>query len=424
MQRWVDLSRYLETENIRLHVVSISEEVATFPSIDRSLEARVAASTQVYKTKKTGELFGLYKRSVGKGRVPATGLTGMQKMSFLEKVSLFVRGNFFLPDPRRGWNRYAYALAAEVLQRERIPLVVTAGPPQSSHLIGLKLKRRFPGLRWVMDLHDYWSDHFILRSFYRSAAAAFIDRRLEKRCLRAADAVLVHSPKARQLYQSKLPPAAADKFWLHTMGFQEGLFPAPSTPAPQHKFSLVYVGTLSSTYRPDSVFKAIKAALALNPGLPFTFRMVGLMSGDIRDLAEGHGLMPYIELLGYLPHAEAVAHIRSGTMLLLMNPQLPEEKLVLPGKLFEYLAAFKPVLNISSQEADAAKLIKQFSAGATFSWTEFEAIRDYLDAMMKRWAQARHLDLPYQSAVEQFSRRQEGIRLAGRLQRLIDTKGE
>lgn len=418
VQRWVDLSRYLEASGIRLHVVTIAEEVATFPSIDRSLEARIAASTRVYKTEKTGELFSLYKNFIGKGKVPATGLTDMRQRGFLEKMSLFIRGNFFLPDPRIGWNRYAYSLACSVLQREDIALVVTAGPPQSSHLIGRKLKKRFPCLKWVMDLHDYWSDHFILRSFYRTALAGRIDQSLEKRCLNDADAVMVHSPKARSLYRSKVPEAWQEKFWLHTMGYQEALFPTRPESLPQAAFTLVYVGTLSSTYHPEPVFKAIRAALLQNPDMPFVFRLAGLMSDEIYQLADQYALRPYIEVLGYLPHAEAVAHIQAGSMLLLMNPRLPEEEWVLPGKVFEYLAAFKPILSISSGEADAAQLIEQFDAGKTFSWDDAQQMQDYLDGLMKRWKRNESLDLPVNPRVAQFSRREEAQRLSEKLHHL------
>src|SRR5690606_26173171 len=111
---------------------------------------------------------------------------------FLDKVARFVRGNFFLPDPRRGWNKHALDQVETLLQYNKYDAVFTAGPPQSTHLVGLVLKKKFPQLFWVADLHDYWTDNFNLKTFYRTAIAHKIDLDFEKQVVYQANAVLTH----------------------------------------------------------------------------------------------------------------------------------------------------------------------------------------------------------------------------------------
>ena len=90
----------------------------------------------------------------------------------------FVRGNFFLPDPRRGWNKYAFRKAVELIQSEGIKNIITTSPPHSTQLIGLKLKRKFPEINWIADLRDPWTDIYYYNQFYPTLLSRTIDQRV------------------------------------------------------------------------------------------------------------------------------------------------------------------------------------------------------------------------------------------------------
>src|SRR5262249_39479639 len=158
---------------------------------DETLLTRIAPSTRTFRTG-TSELFGIYKRYIGKGKVPANGLVDEPDPTLLQKVARFARGNFFLPDPRKGWNKHAYDRAAALITSEKIDIVFTAGPPHSTHLVGLRLKKHFPHIRWIADIHDYWTEVSYLSKFYRTAIAGWVDARLEKKVLRSADRIMTH----------------------------------------------------------------------------------------------------------------------------------------------------------------------------------------------------------------------------------------
>jgi hypothetical protein len=199
VQRWLDITNYIEAKGIQTYVVTIDEKVATFPSYDASLQNRIAKSTKVFKTD-TSELFDIYKKFVGNGKVPTTGLVDEPNPGFLKKVARFIRGNFFLPDPRIGWNKHAYKMAKTLIEQHNIKVVFTAGPPQSTHLVGLKLKREFPHVKWVTDIHDYWTEVSHLKLFYRTKIATYFDRKLERKVLVNADVIMTHCRSSKKIF--------------------------------------------------------------------------------------------------------------------------------------------------------------------------------------------------------------------------------
>src|SRR5207248_1380751 len=93
-------------------------------------------------------------RRVTGNKVPYGGFTNKDKEKVLQKALRFVRGNFFLPDARRGWVKFAVKKAIEIIEKEKIETILISSPPHSSQLIGLKLKKKFSSLKWIADLRD------------------------------------------------------------------------------------------------------------------------------------------------------------------------------------------------------------------------------------------------------------------------------
>ena len=178
----------------------------------------------------------MYKQYVGS--IPANAFVDERHPSLKQKIARFIRGNFFIPDPRRGWNKYAYKKAVEIISRHAIQAVITAGPPHSTHLIGLKLKKK-QNIKWIADFHDYWSTIFYLKDFYRLPPARWIDTCYEKKVLKQADLVLAHCQYARNLYIERLNSKDQQKILVHAMGYDETLFQPVQLPLKQ--LSLIHI---------------------------------------------------------------------------------------------------------------------------------------------------------------------------------------
>ena len=99
---------------------------------------------------------------------------------FFQKISRFIRGNFFIPDARIGWVKYAVKEAGDILSKNDISLVITNGPPHSTHLTGLKLKKHFP-ITWMADFRDPWTELHYNKFLYRTKWALNKDKKLEQK---------------------------------------------------------------------------------------------------------------------------------------------------------------------------------------------------------------------------------------------------
>ena len=184
VQRCLKWVKYLPGLGVVPTVLTVDPDQATYPVRDESLLREVPAGVRVIRTA-TREPFGSYQKLTGRA-VPHGGFANEGAPGFTQQALRFVRGNLFIPDPRRGWNAYALA-AVEKLLREgaTFDAVLTSSPPHSTQLIGLELQRRH-GLCWLADLRDPWTDIYYAKDLHRTAAAAWLDARYERQVLRRA----------------------------------------------------------------------------------------------------------------------------------------------------------------------------------------------------------------------------------------------
>jgi glycosyltransferase involved in cell wall biosynthesis len=193
VQRWVKLSKYLSKLGYQCYVVTVDEHYASYPATDLSLQKDIDASIKVTKTK-SFEVLKIFSSLFRKEKVPYAGIPDKNKMSFVGRMALYIRSNFFIPDARVGWNHYAIQACEEIISQEKIDVVITTSPPHSTQLIGLALKKKFKNIKWIADLRDPWIDIYYYEKLSHTKWAKQKDLRLEKQVLEHADAVTVTSP--------------------------------------------------------------------------------------------------------------------------------------------------------------------------------------------------------------------------------------
>ncbi|MEM6297438.1 MAG: glycosyltransferase [Bacteroidota bacterium] len=411
VQRWLTFSKHLLAHNIQTHVLTVDENQGTFPSMDYSLEAEVPEEVKVYRTE-TREVFSFYKKTVGKGNVPSTNLANEPNPNFLQKAARFVRGNFFIPDPRRGWNRFALPEARRIIEEENISIIATAGPPHSTHLIGRALKRENKSLFWIADFHDYWTDSSYMVKFYRTQIAHQIDLKYELSTLREADHILNHCQFGKRRLTAKVPEQNPDKFTVISMGYDTELF-SEHPPKPQDEFRITFTGTITDNMESEVFFEVIKELREAFPGLPLKLYFVGLLAGEVRDLIEKQGLLDVLEAPGYVSHEEAIAYLYQSTILFLITPNFEGEETHVPGKLYEYLATEKPIFSISPHKGETAEIIRMNEGGINFERSQKSDMLQTLTEWVKKWQTERTLDLQNPTkSYQQYARDKETAVLA------------
>ncbi len=411
VQRWLTFARHLLAHNVQVYVLTVDEQQGTFPSMDYSLEEEVPEEVSVYRTE-TREVFSFYKKTAGKGRVPSTNLANEPNPNFLQRVARFVRGNFFLPDPRRGWNRFALPEARRIIEEENISIIATTGPPHSTHLIGRTLKRENKNLFWIADLHDYWTDSSYIVKFYRTQLAHQVDLRYELSVLREADHILNHCQSGKRRLTAKVPDQNKDKFTVISMGYDAELFPA-QLPSSQEVFRITFTGTITDNMESEVFFESVKAVREAIPEVPLKLCFVGLLAGEVREVIEKQGLRDILEAPGYVSHEEAIAYLFRSTILFLITPNFKGEETHVPGKLYEYLATEKPIFSISPHAGETAEIIGSNKGGVNFERSQKAEMIQTLIEWIEKWKIMRNLTTQNPTkSYQQYARDKETAVLA------------
>ncbi len=381
VQRSLKFAKYLKDFDIETLILTVDENSATYPIIDNSLNKEVAKNLKVVKTK-SQEPFSIYSKLKKEKEIPRSGFANSQKPNFSEKIMRFIRGNFFLPDARKGWNRFALKAARKLIPEEGIKAILTSSPPHSTQLIGLRLKKEF-GIPWIADLRDPWTDIYYYKYLYPTRLARFIDRRYERKVLENADRILVVSESIKNLFLKKSPKIKAEKIIVLPNGYDSEDF--TDKPIIQNKdFTLSYTGTIAKTY-PIEIFAQACQDTFLDKKRKFKLRFIGNTGEDTYAIFQKYSLLTHCEFIPNVDHKTSINYLTKSDALLLLIPDSKENKGILTGKLFEYLGSKKTILGIGPEDGDAAKIIRNCEAGEMFNSKALIKLNQYLDQLYRQW---------------------------------------
>lgn len=404
VQRWLKMIKYLPQYGVEPVVLTVHPNSASYPQYDASLLADVSPQTIIHRTK-SNEILSLYKKISPTKELPHTGFANEPNPTFLQKVSRFIRGNFFLPDARRGWNKYAYQQAVQIIQNEGIDTVITTSPPHSTQLVGLQLKKKFPHIKWLADLRDPWTELFYNSQLYRLPLAKKIDGKYEKIVVETADVVMTVSNDCARSFAKNARPKQPIKVLYN--GYDEEDFKNVTPVNKGPKKVLSYIGTLGDNYGMEVLIQALKS-LEKEASQQLLLRFVGGVSHRVKQQL---GELNYeVEYIGYVSHQKAVDYMCSADMLLLCIPQTKDNAGILTGKIFEYIAAQKPILLLGPPQGDAAKLLAEIGGGYCVGYRA-----DLATQTLRLWLNEEVVFLRKSADSQAFSRKE----IAGKLAKLL-----
>ena len=412
VQRWVKFAKYLPQEGWQ--PVVYTPENPELTTVDESLEAEIPPSVEVLRTP-IREPYDMYRKLMGK-KASGKEVTPISsgKKGLKQRLMLWIRANLFVPDPRISWVRPSVRFLKEYLKRHPVDLMITTGPPQSMHLIGLKLHRE-TGLPWVADFRDPWSRHYSLPYLPLTQRSLRKIRRMEQEVLDEASAVLTVTPFVQKEYaaQTRTPVA------MITNGYDEEDFAADVTP--DGYFNLTQTGYLAADGNPAVLWKVLGEMAGKDAAFreQLRIRLAGLVDKAVYDSLDREGLRPNLVDLGYCTHGTAIREQQAASVLLLPLRNAPEMRNILPGKVFEYMAAHRPVLGFGQPDGIQAQLLKETGAGVTCDWEDEAGIRAFVQ---KAWEQhlAGGVSAP-RGEVSQYSRRNLTRQLAELLDKTTDS---
>ena len=385
VQRWLYFSFYLKKLGWDPIVITVDYKVASYPLIDESL-SNISSNLRVIRTKTIDPLriYSKFKTGNSRDGIPQSQV---DNSSLINKFFSFVRGNFFIPDARRGWNKYAIKAAKSIIERENIKYIITTGPPHSSHLIGLELVKIFK-LKWMADFRDPWSNIFYNKYFYRLNYFQKKDEKYEKKVLESASAILTTvGEDFHKLLKNKIE--IKQKFFSIINGYDKGLIKS-IIPKQESFFHIVYTGVLTNNQSYKSVFLAIKKVSEKYPKIPIRLSISGKVEKLI--IQKINSTLPLVEVkyLGYVSHREAVILIKSANLLLnfIYNDV---DKFMISGKILEYMASEVPIISVGSKKNPISKLFSESKLLKVIEVDDLDGSYIFLDKLIKSWQSGKPL---------------------------------
>lgn len=405
VQRWLKFAKYLP--DFGWQPIIYTPENPSYPLLDESLLKDVPENLEIITTK-IWEPYQLAEKLNKSNKKFKAGQFDVGKnQSWKSKLSIWIRGNFFIPDARVFWVTPSVKFLEQYLKTHKIDTIVTSGPPHSLHLIGLQLKKKFPNLQWVADFRDPWTEISYYQHLKLTQRADQKHRQLEADVFNNADVTLATSYTDAENFRKKGAKAVCI-----TNGFDEDatfnseITNSALTPiSPSNHFTLSYIGVLEQLRNPVNLWKILNDLLQENNDFAqhFTLKFAGRVDDKIVKTLQSSNIKNHIVDLGYLSHDQAIKEMQSSEMLLITNFPNTSSKGIIPGKIFEYLATGKQILSFGPEGADVSKILEDTQAGKHFNYQDDDAIKTFILEKFELWKRGALLENVQN--IEQFSRK-------------------
>lgn len=402
VQRWLKFVTYLPELGIE-PIVYVPEN-PHYPIIDKKLISEVPQNVTVVKQpiSEPYQIAKIFSRK--KTEQLSSGIIPKKKMSKMSRLLLYVRGNYFIPDARVGWVSPSVNFLQNFIRKNSIDTVITSGPPHSLHLIGLQLKNIL-NVHWIADFRDPWTTVHYHASLKLGKAAQEKHKKLEKEVLTRADRIIVTSPSTKKEFDgiTKKP------IEVITNGFDN--YPTNSVTL-DTEFSISHIGSLLSERNPKVLWEILQQLCKEDKGFQkhLKLKFAGVVSDEVKQSLKDYSLLDKAEFSGYVDHHTAVRMQRQGQILLLVEINREETKAIIPGKLFEYLAAKRPIIALGPEGSDIKAIIDEAGAGAFFNYKEGQGLKLQIQKYFKQY-QEKKLNIT-STGIEKFQRRELTKKLA------------
>ncbi|MAZ01458.1 MAG: hypothetical protein CMP58_04660 [Flavobacteriales bacterium] len=410
VQRYLKFSKYLKDYNWNPIILTV--ENGAHPSYDETLLNDINKETNVYKTK-TREPFKIYNFLKGKkSNNISMGMIGLnEKKSLFQKLSLFIRANFFIPDARKGWLKYALKEVDTILKENKIDAFITTGPPMSVHLIGLEIKRKYK-IPWVSDFRDPWTSVYYNEYLPRTKRTKKIDKMYEDSVLSNSDSVVVVANGMKQEFsdRNKSIDVIYNGYDMSDIKNINNLH--------TDKFTMSYVGNFKPNQNIYNLWEGLEELvnedkIDINDLL---IEFTGNVDAGTIDYIKTKKIKSQLIINDFSSHDVAVSKMINSNLLIFVIPKSKTQKLIVTGKLFEYLASLSPILSIGPIDGEASHIINKFNRDKMLSYDDKEGIKKTIMCYYSLWKKNHNKFIHKKSDISNFSR----FKLTGNLAEVLN----
>ncbi|HET8886627.1 MAG TPA: glycosyltransferase family 4 protein [Salinimicrobium sp.] len=371
VQRWLKFAKYLPKYGFEPVIYTPSNP--NYPLIDNTLENEVPEGISVLKNPIKEPYFFANLFSKKQTTKISSGIISEEKeQSRLQKLMLYIRGNFFIPDARVLWVNPSVNFLTEYIKENNIETIITTGPPHSLHLIGLGLQKKLE-IKWIADFRDPWTSIGYHKKLKLSSSSQRKHKHLEWEVLNAMDSIITTSFTTK----SEFEKITSKPIRVITNGYDyEKVEKLPL----DTKFTLAHIGSMLSGRNPENLWLALSEIISedKNFSKDFELKLIGSVSNNVLRSIQKFGLETFVTKKDYVSHKTALEIQRSSQVLLLLEIDSEETKGIIPGKLFEYMVSGRPIIGVGPTDSDIEKIMKETNTGRYFSYSEKPEIKTHL----------------------------------------------
>ena len=379
VQRFLKFAKYLPQYGWEPIIITVKN--GSYPFYDESLLKEVAPGLRVYHTD-TIEPFEIYNRLRGKkGKTVAQAVVSPGKgKTLFQQISEYIRANYFIPDARKGWRPYALKQAEEILRVEKIDAIITTGPPHSTHLVGLDLKRKY-GLKWIADFRDPWTGIFYNNFLPRTSSAKEKDRQMEEDVLRTADSTVVISSGMKEKFLGR-----AKNLQVIYNCYDDEKFLKPAWPGvPEKGFLLTYTGNLLAAQNVPQLWQAL--AELRTDRADIRLLIIGNADDAVKRSIENAGISDIVIYRTFMPHKDVVNYMWYSHMLLFLLANVEDKKLLMTGKVFEYMPTGTEMMGIGPVTGSAQEVMELSHRQPVVDYEDKDTMKNRIGAAYDYWKQ-------------------------------------
>ncbi|MCH2450323.1 MAG: glycosyltransferase family 4 protein [Gracilimonas sp.] len=381
VQRWVKFTKYLREFGWEPVIYTPSNPER--PAIDRSLSEDIPKDVTVL-TRPIWEPHTFYKKIVGLKKDEKLGAGLMRtgnESSLFQDLSLWIRGNLFIPDSRKFWARPSVSFLKNYLIQNPVDAIISTGPPHSMHLIAMKISQN-QSLPWLADFRDPWTNIDFFEDLKLSEFARKKHHKLEKKVLDSADNIVVVSPTMKKEFKE----ITDSDISVIPNGFDDADF-SNSEYEQSSVFTISHIGMMSYTRNPEILWETLAELNNSEKDFKneFKLQLIGKMDAAIRESIKKYDIEELVEIHDYVPHNEITTIQQKSDALLLIVNNTPNAALLLPGKLFEYLAAKRPIICISPVIGDIKQVMDETNSGSFILYSEKQKLKAEIMRLYSNW---------------------------------------
>jgi len=383
---------------------------------DFSLLTEIPKNVKIYRTY-SFEMFSEYRLPKPKQDVYHTNAQESILGKIHRKAQEIIKGNLHkildkiaIPDDKVGWMPFAFVKAREIIEREKIDVVMTTGMPHSSHLIGMLLKKHLK-IPWVSDFRDPWTFCEYIEKNFGNPLRSRLETYLERQVLGSADINIINTDYAREEFCRIYPEINKDKFVTITNSFDLDYFKDISREKELGgQFTITYCGSFFRQRTPYYFLMALRKLLDDNKELENRIKVIfvgGLGYDESKkkwnsEYIKELNLENQIQSVGRYSHEESLNYMVNSDMLLSIGGDISSDGLYIPGKMFEYLAAGRPILALAASPGATAELIEKTNTGYTVGVTDIDGIASKLKELYDAYKSGKSIFERNSSEIEKY----------------------